>query len=93
MSLEVQHNPQSHQFYIAFVSGEGEVEEQAILKYQMLDDKSVDFYSTFVPTSLRGKGVAAKLVEAGFQWAQSQGLEIHTSCSYAEAYAQRKLNH
>jgi len=51
----------------------------------------VDFYTTFVPDSLRGQGVAAQLVESGFAWADEQGLEIKSSCWYAAKKLERRL--
>lgn len=82
MTLEIQHSLKDESFYIELDSG-----EVATLKYQYLDQQSVDFYSTFVPNSHRGQGLAAKLVDAGFSWARQNGLELNASCSYA----QRKL--
>jgi len=84
MSEQTLHNAEQGYFYVQLDNN-----EQATLKYQMLDDQSVDFYSTFVPTSQRGKGLAARLVEFGFEWAKQNNLEINASCSYASAVLER----
>ncbi|MFO1336937.1 MAG: GNAT family N-acetyltransferase [Burkholderiaceae bacterium] len=44
---------------------------------------------TGVPTSLRGQGVAARLVEAALAHARAQGLKVRPSCSYVASYMRR----
>jgi len=79
--MKIHHDKETKRFYIVFDSG-----EQAELKYRLQDDSGVDFYSTFVPNTERGKGLAAGLVEHGFEWAKQQGLEIYASCWYAREF-------
>jgi len=50
----------------------------------------IDFYSTFVPESMRGKGVAEKLVRAGLTWAKEEGYTITASCWYVEKFLRKK---
>ena len=70
--------------------------QQAYMRYRLSEDKDsaenkeVDFYTTFVPDSLRGQGVAAQLVAAGFEWADQQELEIKSSCWYAAKKLERR---
>lgn len=45
---------------------------------------------TGVHSSLRGRGIAAKLVEAALVYAQAHGLEIEPACSYVQAYLLRR---
>jgi uncharacterized protein len=44
---------------------------------------------TGVPPALRGRGIAAQLVQAALDFARSQGLKVRPDCSYAEVYMQR----
>lgn len=44
---------------------------------------------TFVPADYRGKGIAAKLVDALVSDARSQGFKIAPDCSYVETYFRR----
>lgn len=60
-----------------------EDDQKAYVKYRRLGNLRVDFYSTLVPTTHRSQGLAAELVEAGFQWAKAEGLKIEASCWYA----------
>ncbi len=63
-----------------------EIEGQAcVLDYQR-QAAWVDFVHTGVPLALRGRGLAAQLVEAGLQWARSEGLQVRASCSYVAHY-------
>jgi len=79
---EIQHQEEENLFYVALESG-----QRAYLKYRHSGLESavpqVDFFSTFVPDSHRGKGLAYKLVEAGFAWADENKLHITSSCWYA----------
>lgn len=44
---------------------------------------------TFVPDELRGRGVAAQLVESAFAAAREAGVKINPLCSYVDVYMQR----
>ncbi len=79
--MNIQHNEHTKRFFIAFDSG-----ADAELKYRVMSDESVDFYSTFVPNAHRGQGLAGQLVKAGVAWADEQGYEKHASCWYARKY-------
>lgn len=76
--LSVEHNPTGCYF---FIEKEG---HQAILKYRLESDNSVDFYSTFVPEPIRGGSIAVKLVKFGLKWANEQGYKIKASCWFVE---------
>lgn len=41
---------------------------------------------TFVPPALRGRGIAARLVEAMIADAREQGFRIAPDCSYVRSY-------
>lgn len=81
--IEVEHNPQS-QCFSAQVDG-----HQAILEYRTVDAQTLDFHHTYVPSALRGRGVAAILAKAGLAFAKQQGYKVIPSCSYIEVYLQR----
>ncbi|MGM9480506.1 GNAT family N-acetyltransferase [Roseateles sp. NT4] len=60
----------------------------SVLDY-VRDGGQVVFTHTGVPEAYRGQGLAARLVEAGLQWAQAEGLKVVPACSYAQLYLQR----
>lgn len=62
------------------------------LEYRLLMDrnrKAVDFYHTFTRPEAQGRGVAAKMVKTGIEWANEQQMEIVPSCSYVAAYMKK----
>ena len=81
---EIRHLVEQNKFVI-------EVEgEQAMLHYHCFTsptgEMTVDFDSTFVPTSFRGKGIAEKLVRTGLKWAKDNGYKMEASCWYAAKF-------
>ena len=71
------------EFFVSLEDG-----QRAYVRYRFVDVDSnqhtVDFYSTYVPESHRGKGLAADIVERGFVWAEQRDFVILTSCWYAQ---------
>ena len=58
---------------------------ESVLEYHR-DGKNVDFNRTFVPSELRGQGVAEKLVREGLAWANAEALNVAASCSYVQKF-------
>jgi len=82
-ALEIRHNRENHLF-------ETDVDgHRAYLAYMDLGKQTLDFYRTFVPDELRGRGVAAVLTKAALDYAQQEGYSVIPSCSYVEAYLQK----
>ena len=80
--FQIQHQPEQNLFFVPLDDG-----QSAFIKYRHSDDRSasseVDFWSTFVPDSYRGQGLAAQLVDHAFAWAEENGYHFRTSCWYA----------
>jgi hypothetical protein len=60
----------------------------SVLDYE-LQPGMVVFTHTGVPDALRGRGLAAQLVEAGLQWAHAEGLKVVPACSYVDVFMRR----
>jgi hypothetical protein len=75
------HDPARQRFTLA-------TSPTSVLDYELGDGRVV-FTHTGVPAALQGQGLAARLVEAGLQWAQAQGLKVVPACSYVHVYIQR----
>lgn len=60
--------------------------QQARLEYHLLAGQQVDFSYTFVPPSLRGQGIAERLVRAALDWAREQDLGMQASCWYVQRF-------
>ncbi|ABV39059.1 conserved hypothetical protein [Shewanella sediminis HAW-EB3] len=77
--IEIIHLIDEHEFVINVGQA------QASLSYELFDGR-VNFTHTFVPTELRNKGLAEKLVRHGLSWANSEQLIIETSCWYVQKF-------
>ncbi len=64
-------------------------DSECYLRYNFPEKNVIDFYSTYVPGELRGKGIAALLVEEGLNYAEKNNLRVIPSCSYVSVYIQR----
>ena len=64
-------------------------DEEAVLEYRLLPDSGIDFTRTYVPETLRGQGIAEKLVRTGLAWAGAQEYEIQASCWYVKRFLKR----
>ncbi len=73
---EVWHDESGCRFYLRLESG-----EEASLLYRQKGD-ALDFFQTYVPPHAREKGLAEKIVEAGFRYAKSKNLRVIPSCLY-----------
>lgn len=81
--MNVQHLPARREF-TAVVDG-----ATAYLRYD-IDDGRLNIRSTYVPTDLRGRGIARELVEESLRYAETEGLKAEASCSYAAAVIERR---
>lgn len=61
----------------------------AELTYRRVGPKAVLADHTWVDPSLRGRGVARRLLDALVAWARASGTRIVPVCSYVVAEAQR----
>jgi predicted GNAT family acetyltransferase len=50
---------------------------------------AVDFHHTFTEPRAQGRGVAAKLVTAGLEWAVSHKYAVIPTCSYVAAFIEK----
>jgi len=57
----------------------------AEITFPAIDDKTVNIDHSFVDPSLRGQGVAAKLVEVTVDHLKNEGKKAVPTCSYVKA--------
>lgn len=55
----------------------------AEVDFPLVDEQTVEIMHTFVDDSLRGQGVAAKLMQAAADTVRKQGKKARLTCSYA----------
>ena len=75
----MQHSPQTSQFQTADDARHG------VLQYR-LQDGVMSINHTEVASELRGRGVAAALMQAALAHARTHALKVRPLCSYANAY-------
>lgn len=81
--LIIKHEKEENKFF-SLVDG-----VEAHLLYKVVDDETLDFYSTFVPKEGRGMGLAKKLVDVGLDYAKENNFKVIPSCSYVESYFEK----
>ncbi len=79
----VRHNAAAHRYEVE-VDG-----HLAVADYEIGADGRQVFTHTFVPTELRGKGLAEKLVRQGLTDAQAAGRKVVPACSYVAVFIER----
>lgn len=79
---EIHHNTASTRFELSIKTA------TAHLDYH-LEGLLMTIHHTFVPVELRGRNIAAKLAQAAFQYARTEGLQIVPQCSYIASYTKR----
>ena len=82
MDVKVIHNDTARRFE-SLVDG-----HLSVAEYQ-LSDGVMHMTHTLVPSALRGRGVAAHLVQAALDHAKEQGLKVNPLCSYVALYMER----
>jgi predicted GNAT family acetyltransferase len=85
--MSVEHDPVSRHFTIAATGG------TAVLAYAPAGSGLVEFYSTFVPPADRGRGLAARLVQAAVEYARAEDLRIIPSCWYVAQWMRAHPEH
>jgi len=60
----------------------------AVCEYQREEDRMI-FTHTYVPTELRGRGIAGKLVRVALEYAQQHGFRVVPACSYVDVFVRR----
>lgn len=81
MEIVIDHEPELQRF-------SAKLDNQiAVLEYQLNEQTGqIDFYRTYVPETLRGKGMAEKLVRNGLSWAHEKSYKIDATCCYVRKF-------
>ncbi len=76
----VRHDAERQQFTL--LTGNRE----ALLAYRRIDPATLDYHHTFVPSELRGGGVASRLTRFALDYAVQNGLTVLPTCPFVAAY-------
>ncbi len=80
MNVTIQHNQKKFKFQ-AYVG-----EKESYLSYRKEPYKTLEYYETFVPESLRGKGIASKIVDFALNHAKENGYKVIATCPFVANY-------
>ncbi|GAA4816889.1 hypothetical protein GCM10011365_24310 [Marinicella pacifica] len=80
MSLNIEHNQQTHRFEVHMDGHTG------YLEYEKQSDEVLDFTHTIVPKELGGQGIGSQLVKHGLDYARDNNFKVIPSCSFVDAY-------
>ena len=83
MQIEVQHDEQAKKWF-ALVDG-----IESVMKYSEAGDRTLNFYSTFVPPELRGRGIADEIVQVALDDAVQKGYKVIPTCWFVRLYIDR----
>lgn len=82
MEYEIRHQPEQHLFSIQMDG------LTAFVQYRLIGD-SLYIIHTLVPQPLEGKGIAAALVKATYDFGLRNGWKPKATCSYAVKWLER----
>ena len=82
MNLEVKHDEAAGKYY-ALIDG-----QESVCEYGRRDGV-LNFWHTYVPPELRGKGIAEELVRQALEDVLARGLKVVPSCWFVRLYIDR----
>jgi len=78
-----EHDAAAHRFTLAFGTA------VAVLDYREHDARTLEYYHTFVPPPMRGRGVASRLVAHALRYALERRLTVIPTCPFVAAFVRR----
>lgn len=84
LKIVIEHEPDRRRF-VAHVGT-----ELAVLEYSPAGENTLDYYRTYVPRSLRGRGIASELTAHALDYALGENLKIVPSCPFVAALMDRQ---
>lgn len=61
----------------------------AEIEFEKIKEDTYSIYHTFVDESLRGQGIASKLVEKAVEEIKKKNCKIEATCSYAKKWLEK----
>ena len=74
--MDIRHEPERGRFVASLGAAE------AVLEYRPAGAGVLEYFHTFVPDELCGKGIASELVEFALEYAGSEGFEVIPTCPF-----------
>jgi predicted GNAT family acetyltransferase len=83
MEIDVKHDERTGKYY-AVIDG-----REAVCEYGPAGEGRLNFFHTYVPNELRGKGIADELVRVALDDVLARGLKVVPSCWFVRVYIDR----
>jgi len=83
VALDIRHEPAAQRF-VARTAG-----LEAVLEYDTLNARLLDYHHTFVPPALRGGGIASRVTEYALTYARDNGIKVRPTCPFVARYIER----
>jgi predicted GNAT family acetyltransferase len=83
MEIAVQHDEKARKYYTV-IDG-----QESVCEYGEAGEKTLNFWHTFVPPALRGRGIADELVRQALEDVLARGYKVIPSCWFVRVYIQR----
>lgn len=83
MNSQVVHDQDKNQFYIIID------DQKALMDYRKVKEKVLNFYHTYVPSEIRGQGIAKQILVAASEYADKNQYKVIPGCSYADRFLHR----
>lgn len=77
--MKIEHDEKRRRF-VARLDG-----SEAVLDYDRVADRTLDYKHTFVPPEHRGRGIAGLLVRHALDYARDNDLKVIPSCPFVAA--------
>jgi uncharacterized protein len=78
-----EHDAAAHRFTLSSGSA------VAVLDYRERDARTLDYYHTFVPPAMRGRGVASRLVSHALRYALARQISVIPTCPFVAAFVRK----
>jgi hypothetical protein len=78
-----EHDAPAHRFTLSLGAA------VAVLDYREHDSRTLEYYHTFVPPPMRGRGVASRLVAQALGYALAQGFSVIPTCPFVAAFLRK----
>ena len=80
--MSIRHEPDNTRFVAAIGAA------SAVLEYSSIDDETLDYSHTFVPSEVRGQGIASAITEHALKYALDNDFAVIPSCPFVAAFIQ-----
>lgn len=79
MKSEVKHDKTNNRFYLL-------AEGYTVQMDYSLEEDIINFFHTYTPPAIRGRGLASEVAKQGLEYAKENNLKVIASCSFIQSF-------